>query len=173
MFTGRNDVYFIADTHFFHQAAIDFPNRSFPSLEAMHKEIIEQWNYTVKDKEDIVYILGDFTFSNNYGDNAQILRALRGKKILIKGNHDAGSPIYYKNIGFHKYYDVPILFGTNMLLSHEPVLNIGGDGLINIHGHTHGRPFTLSTDKHFCVSCEVLGYKPISYRQILKRQIIC
>ena len=173
MFTGRNDVYFIGDTHFFHQAAIDFPNRSFPSLEAMHKEIIEQWNYTVKDKDDITYILGDFSFSTNAKEVSQILRSMRGKKILIKGNHDAGSPNFYKNVGFYKYYDVPILFGSNLLVSHEPVLAISGDGLINVHAHTHGRPFTLCTNKHFCVSAEVLGFKPISYREILNRQIIC
>lgn len=172
MFSGRNDVWFIADTHFYHQAAIDFPNRSFPSVEAMHKEIIEQWNYTVKDDNDIVYILGDFSFSADPKECRKVTSALRGKKILIKGNHDAGSPKFYINIGFYKYYDVPIVFANNMILSHEPLQALGGDGFINVHGHTHGRDFTLCTDKHFCVSWEVLEGRPISYRELLRRQSI-
>ena len=38
------------------------------------------------------------------------------------------------------------------------------DGYINIHGHTHSQ--RENDYKHFCVSVEKIGYKPISFKKI-------
>lgn len=160
-------IWFIADTHFNHEAAISFKGREFKSVEDMHKTIIERWNLTVP-ATDTVYVLGDFCFGSDIKSLRQIVQSLHGNKILIRGNHDTFTPKQYINCGFSKYYDVPILLANDLLLSHEPILGISGDGLYNIHGHTHGREFALRSPKHYCVSLECINMRPISYTEIQK-----
>lgn len=164
-------VHFTADTHFNHQAAIAFPGRNFSTLEEMHKSIIENWNCCIADT-DTVYILGDYYFGTSAKEMHDITVALKGNKILLKGNHDTMPPSTYIKCGFSKYYDVPILIGGDLLLSHEPVIHITGDGLYNIHGHTHGREFALQSSKHFCVATECTNLRPVSYKEINKRKFL-
>lgn len=82
---GKN--YFIADTHFFHEKIIKMCNRPFDNVEEMNKKLIENWNKKVTD-DDTVYILGDVSFKGSKENTISILKQLKGKKILIKGNHD-------------------------------------------------------------------------------------
>lgn len=160
-------IWFTADDHFNHEAAISFKGRGFSSLEEMHKCLIEKWNLSIL-ATDTVYVLGDFCFGTDVKELRKIVQLLHGNKILIRGNHDTFSPKQYINCGFAKYYDVPILVANDLILSHEPVLGITGDGLYNIHGHTHGREFSLRSPKHFCVSVECTGMHPISYTEVQK-----
>ncbi|MGX7234640.1 hypothetical protein [Enterococcus italicus] len=60
--------YFIADTHFFHEAVIGFSNRPFHNVEEMNQKLIENWNNVVKSPRDEIYILGDFVYK---GDGKQ------------------------------------------------------------------------------------------------------
>lgn len=160
-------VWFTADQHFFHEAAIMFKGREFSTLDEMHECIIERWNLVVLPK-DTVYVLGDFCFGTDAKKLKSVVSRLNGNKVLIRGNHDTFPPKQYLYCGFSKCYDVPILLANDLLLSHEPVLGISGDGLYNIHGHTHGREFLLQTPKHFCVSIECTEMRPISLTEIQK-----
>lgn len=79
-------IFFIADTHFGHEAMIRFENRPFKDTADMEAKLIQNWNETV-DPEDSVFMLGDFAF----GDKDTVTRlchALNGKKTLVLGNHD-------------------------------------------------------------------------------------
>lgn len=78
--------FYISDLHFGHNNAIRFDNRPFENVEEMNSELIRRWNEAVGD-EDTVYILGDM-FWIKPSDAAEVLKKLKGKKILIKGNHD-------------------------------------------------------------------------------------
>lgn len=80
-------VYFIADTHFGHDRIIEICNRPFADVEEMNAQLIQKWNNKVSD-EDTVYILGDFCFKMSKQDAIKILKQLKGKKVLIRGNHD-------------------------------------------------------------------------------------
>lgn len=162
-------VWFYADPHFCHEAAISFKGRGFESVIQMNKALIEKYNLVVQDN-DTCYILGDYYFGSDFKELRALTSRLHGKKILVRGNHDTFSPAQYCSCGFSKYYDLPILLGADLLLSHEPVTAITGDGLVNIHGHTHGREFALQSAKHFCVSAECIDLRPISYREIQKRK---
>lgn len=62
--------------------------RPFANLQEMHEQLIKRWNEKVSD-EDTVYILGDVCFKMSKQDIVKILKQLKGKKILIKGNHDS------------------------------------------------------------------------------------
>ena len=78
--------YYIADLHLRHANVIRLDGRPFPNMEEMESEIIRRWNNRVTP-QDTVYILGDFCWQTS---NAwiPILQQLKGRKVLIRGNHD-------------------------------------------------------------------------------------
>lgn len=80
--------YFIADSHFCHESVIEFDKRPFSSVEEMNRQMIARWNKAVKKPADEVFILGDFLFRGTGEEANRILKKLRGRKFLIRGNHD-------------------------------------------------------------------------------------
>lgn len=87
--------FYIADMHFGHKNIIRYDNRPFGSVEEMDKALIQLWNETV-GSDDIVYILGDFSWYKE-DKTAFILGCLKGHKVLVKGNHDHISPKVARN----------------------------------------------------------------------------
>ena len=93
-FSSNNDidpnkyanVFVTSDTHFGHNNILKLEKRSnFCNNIEEHDEIlINNWNKKVKPN-DLIYILGDFSFSN-YKRTMEILKRLNGDKILIEGN---------------------------------------------------------------------------------------
>lgn len=85
------ETFFISDAHFFHDNVLKLDRRPFSSIEEMHTEMIKRWNDRVTNK-DIVYTLGDMCWlkanDERYYD---LLSQLRGKKIVIRGNHTISS----------------------------------------------------------------------------------
>ena len=79
--------YYISDLHLFHEAVIRFDNRPFVSLDEMHKAMVEKWNSKVTNG-DTVYILGDVSLRGKNEDLIALVATLKGKKVLIRGNHD-------------------------------------------------------------------------------------
>ena len=83
--------------HFGHENVIRFDNRPFADANEMDKCMLSYWNMRVT-KNDTVYILGD-AFWKNEEQSTKIINQLKGRKILIKGNHD-------KVVGqLKQYYD--------------------------------------------------------------------
>ena len=84
-----------------------------------------------------------------------VFEKLKGKKILVKGNHDRKSCE-----AFLKYFDFACdtftwhYNGIEIIFSHEPLKNFSQD--LNIHGHLHNRP--LKSKKHLLISLELMGY---------------
>lgn len=157
-------IYFIADTHFGEDNIRKYENRPFKNVKEMNAILIENWNETVSDKDEI-YLLGDF--SNNESEN--ILLKLHGIKYLVKGNHDIRSNEYYRGIGFLEVYDKPIILDEFWILSHEPLYVNENMPYANIFGHVHNSPlYKTYSRQHYCVSVERIDYKPISFEQIKK-----
>ena len=80
-----------SDLHFFHKNIIAFHKniiadcqRPFADVEEMNEVIIKNWNEVVK-KDDMVYVLGDFSFCSREMVKELVLK-LNGRKILIAGN---------------------------------------------------------------------------------------
>ena len=127
-----NKIFVTSDHHFNHKNIIQYENRPFNNIDEMNKELIKKWNNVVS-KNDIVYHLGDFCFSNTPSD---FLKQLRGKVILIMGNHDKKikkNVNFWYDQGFYKVYDKPIITDNYVILSHEPITQITFS-TINIHG---------------------------------------
>lgn len=159
-------VFFIADTHFDSEAILRYENRPFADVSEMNDAMIRRWNDVVSN-EDSVYLLGDFGAD---GREEEILCALNGTKYLVKGNHDTGSNQYYRDAGFQEVYDLPVLYQSFWLLSHEPVYVNENMPYANLFGHVHASPiYRDCSAHHFCVSAERLNFTPVSMAEIMAR----
>ena len=94
-------IWFTSDTHFSHQKVCDY--RPFEHMSEMNDYIIDKWNEVVSP-QDTVFHLGDACFANNEKEINKILFALKGNKVLIKGNHDRKRIINHKCWGTVKDY---------------------------------------------------------------------
>jgi len=162
-------TFFIADTHFGDKSIISYENRPFENIFKMDKTIIDNWNSTVND-EDTVFLLGDFS---SYGieKNIQICSQLKGRKILVMGNHDTESEKYYFKCGFSSVSRYPIIYENFWILSHEPMYINSNMPYANIFGHVHNNPlYTDYSKQSFCASAERINYTPIEFN-IIKKMI--
>lgn len=143
----KNAVWVISDTHFGDKDIQKaFPNR--PSDE----ELIKNINQKV-GKTGTLLLLGDV------GD-IECAKQLKGYKVLICGNHDAGAT-NYKEI-FDEIYTGALIIGEKLILSHEP---IDIPWAFDVHGHDHAG---AKRKGHLNVCADVIGYTPINFNQFLK-----
>ena len=162
-------IYILSDTHFGHKRVLEFERFDFKTIEEHDEYIIEKWNSTVKEN-DKVYHLGDVIFKYSKYTLKELTSKLKGYKILIRGNHDKRSNDYYLNNGFNEVYNHPIYLRENIILSHQPVLEVYNNPYIfNIHGHLHGA--TLSLDIFICVAMDQIGYIPQRIDELIKSDI--
>lgn len=145
----KQTVWIYSDPHFGdEELAAGTPNR--PSDE----EQIKMINSKVGRKDTLI-ILGDV------GD-IECAKQLRGYKVLICGNHDAGKTIYQE--AFDEIYSGPLMIGEKLFLSHEPVHM---PFAFNIHGHDHAN-WDNKEWAHLNVCSDVINYTPINLNQLLK-----
>lgn len=172
-------TWLISDTHFGHEnswAKFKGPDgcaplRPFHSTEEMDREMVQRWNSVVSDG-DRVYHLGDVVIARK---NLSILHALKGRKKLVRGNHDIFkledySPFFDDILGTHKLGD------QGFILSHIPIHE---DSLArwsggNIHGHLHAncvreKVWGKVDPRYLCVSVEQINYTPISLEEAARR----
>lgn len=158
-------TFFIADTHFGHEAMIRFENRPFENTADMEAKLIQNWNETVGE-EDRVFVLGDFAF----GDKEEVTRlcqALNGKKTLVLGNHDHQSPEWYRSCGFDEASAWPIIIEGFWILSHEPLYINANMPYANIYGHVHSNPtYKDYCSQSICVCVERIDYRPVNFEEI-------
>lgn len=94
-YTINKETYIIADTHFGHQNISKYePLRKVKAYENGFSHIdtlmMDNWNKTVTN-EDTIFHLGDLAFKHR--DFLEVTGALKGKKILLVGNHDKVSDV--------------------------------------------------------------------------------
>ena len=89
--------YYISDLHLFHANCIQFDNRPFVDLDDMHETMRSRWNRKITN-DDIVYILGDISCHGNNESLIAYIFTLKGRKILIRGNHDDISDYRYQQL---------------------------------------------------------------------------
>ncbi|MYB08786.1 MAG: hypothetical protein F4Y28_02245 [Acidimicrobiia bacterium] len=77
--------WYTSDHHFGHQNIIRYCDRPFP--DAMDKEMVARWNDVVADSDE-VWILGDLVMGGKTQGLAYHVARLKGRKILVPGNHD-------------------------------------------------------------------------------------
>lgn len=129
-------IFYIGDTHFGDRRVMELANRPYAAVDEMDRDILYKWNLRV-EKGDTVYILGDFAFDD---EAARIIDRLRGKKVLIMGNHDR---VLSRRI-FRKFDRVETIYsildnGRNVCLCHYPLLSYDRSvyGRYHVFGHIH------------------------------------
>lgn len=172
-----------ADPHFGHAGVCRFLRadgtklRPWDDVEEMDKAMVQLWNEHV-NAEDRVYILGDLAMSKRGMD--KVLPLLKGRLVLIKGNHDI-----FKLKDYTRYFDDIRAYHIvdGMIMSHIPIHE---DSLArfgtNIHGHLHAGRVTKTIpgplwhgdvkvldERYFCVSVEHTGFAPITLDEVKKR----
>lgn len=147
-------IYFTSDLHLFHRRIYEW----YPGRES-ESEIVRVWNSQV-NINDTIFVLGDLTFGNferTYG----VVSSLKGRIILVLGNHDRNSLTWYRRLGI-EVIKGPVAIEPRLVLSHYPrypfVLRqlyyrlfdplmlrylerhvVGYDDYLVVHGHVHSR----------------------------------
>jgi calcineurin-like phosphoesterase family protein len=167
-------IYFTSDLHFHHKNIIKSLTkwdkntpclRDFSSIEEMNFTLINNINQTIKNhQEDVLFILGDFSFSRKEKDLIEIRNQILCKNIyFVVGNHDwqFESPvirelftkvstfnqlILYKDYTFD-LYDIPCYLKkytekevlSKIELFHYPInVDIYSEyKYLHLHGHLH------------------------------------
>lgn len=138
-------IWFTSDTHFCHRNILHLTETPFHSVQERDEAIIKRWNEVVREN-DTVYVLGDFCFGLNSQQIAELLKKLKGIKILIKGNHDKVGPNEKSN-GWQEicmYKDI-VIDNRHIVMMHYPIAEWNGAwyGGVHLYGHCHGH-FDLS-----------------------------
>ncbi len=161
--------FMIADTHFGDERILRYENRPFASVEDMDRQLILNWNQAVTET-DRVFVLGDFSCYEEK-KNRELLEMLKGKKILIMGNHDRHFGCEaWRDMGFAECVDWPVIYREFYILSHEPVYLNANMPYANFYGHVHNNPSYRDVSRQsFCVSVERIGYGPVTFGEICRR----
>jgi|SRR5882672_1569016 len=160
-------IFKLGDTHFRHGNILTFkrqdgtPLRNFATIEEHDEHLIKCWNSVVTDK-DLVYHMGDVVMNKKY---LPIVHRLKGRKILIRGNHDTASTKELLEY-FDEVYGTYCLKG--LILSHIPLAKESIERFgVNVHGHLHAN--SINDKRYFNVSAEQLNYTPISLEELRKQ----
>lgn len=156
----------ISDTHFHHSKILGYCQRPFETVEEMNEVLIKNWN-SVINEDDIVYILGDFCFGNKEMLR-EIVSQLKGRKILILGNHDRLTKGAYLDVGFETVTKNPMIVDEDFILSHHPLQGDLGK-FYNIHGHKHKLPSEAQfSPKHFDIGVDDHNFFPHNLDTVIK-----
>lgn len=170
---GKGYVWFYSDPHFSDVECykLRFPDRF--NKDKDDSELVKEFDdMQISNINSKVGRFGTIVILGDVG-NIECVKKLKGRKVLILGNHDAGETIYKRNIVtesnvlqdnklFDEVYTGMLTISDKIILSHEPV-NV--PFMYNVHGHDHSHNTT--DDTHLNVIAEALNYTPISLKEII------
>lgn len=151
-----------SDLHLFHDNIIVYCGRPHQTSDEMNDFIVEAWNSVVAP-DDRVIVVGDLSagLRGRYNDLANIIGRLRGRKTLIRGNHDHRPDAWYVAAGFESVTDW--LLEDGILFIHKPATQFNTETLrvcenldyeLIVHGHIHVKMpeipghFNVAWDRH-------------------------
>lgn len=169
-------IYLTSDCHFNHTNILKYEpeSRPFKTVNEMNEAIINNWNKVVTD-EDTIYVLGDF-FMGMLDKIDTILPRLKGKIILIRGNHDTENRIKkFKEYGIEvKDIDYLEYKGRFFILLHFPIENQefykmiieNNSETVLLYGHIHGNAPKGYVNGSFHVGVDTNDLTPVSLEDI-------
>ncbi|MGO7115607.1 hypothetical protein ACCS79_03745 [Rhizobium johnstonii] len=168
--------FYIADTHFNHDAIISSCHRPFLSSELMTEYMVGRWNEVVGDG-DLVYHLGDFSLGlQDAAGVASIFRRLRGRKVLITGNHDLRRGELHPTLAALPWDRPPVAAlettdgGNRVYLSHYahrswPAAHYGS---YHFFGHSHGNLPACGRSRDVGVDLLDVDFAPRTFTELTK-----
>lgn len=164
-------VFFIGDTHYNHNNIHEKFRTQFSSSEE-HDEIIHENILSVSGKRYALWLLGDICFKQDSFPKIKEYTERFQQVHIVLGNHDHKLLANYATE--HGAYVHGLVQKYNMWISHCPIHpQEMYRAKMNLSGHLHtnyvGKVYTEGTlglhipdPRYLCVSCEQVGYKPIS-----------
>lgn len=149
-------IYLTSDLHLGHDREFVWRVRGFESVQEMNETIVEHWNNTITDEDD-VYCLGDLMLGDP--SNIEYIKRLNGKIHIVYGNHDtANRQKMYSELpnvvecawaimlNYRKYH---------FFMTHFPCICSNFDDkkylkqrTINLCGHTHSTDPWIDWDRY-------------------------
>lgn len=136
--------WFSSDWHIAHKKITEYTNRSNETSQEDHDAWLVSTINSQVHAGDLIYILGDVSFATDVSYTAEVLKSIKGQKIVIKGNHDKSKDLdYLKESGiiqaWYDYKEIKIQ-GITTCLFHFPIMhwNKARYGSFHLHGHLHG-----------------------------------
>lgn len=139
-------VFFTSDLHHRHKNILNIckSTRPWETREQMTEALIEYHNDLVRET-DTLYILGDFSFGKA-GFTLDVLRAMAGNKVIIRGNHDNWlDKVTQEQLQEAGVIEVRDLLcrkfdGKKIVMCHYSIRawQDQGRGSLHIYGHSHG-----------------------------------
>lgn len=156
-------VWLTTDNHFFHKNLVLRGHRP----ESHHELQIKYWKEMV-NPSDIIFCLGDFSLGSTK-ETIELIQELPGRKVLVLGNHDSHSALWYMRNGF-EFAATGILY-RNIWFTHEPDSTLPDGADINVHGHIHDTPPERHQHTpqpwHKLLAIEHTAYKPVELNKWL------
>ena len=174
-------IFLTSDTHFNHLNITKFEpvSRPFETIEEMNEALVNNWNSVVSD-EDTVYVVGDF-FMGMLDKIDPILNRLKGKIILVRGNHDTPNRLkLYRERGIEiKDIEYIRYKGKFFILCHFPLANeefknmVRQDNseIIICYGHIHSNAPTGYVDGTYHVGVDTNNLTPVALENIWKESV--
>ena len=150
-----------SDLHLGHDNIIRYTNRPFADAAQMDACLYDNWEGTVGNDDDLVFV-GDVAMRSAVGPHTwqRVRDATGAKKHLVIGNHDLTGAGRLRIDGFDMIGAVLFVDGDPPLVfTHIPLTDVP-EGCVNVHGHTHDE--TPRTTPHINVSVEQLDYRPVA-----------
>ena len=171
-------VYFTSDLHFGHENILNWRN-GFSSIKEMDETLISNWNGRVH-KNDYVIITGDLIYKNKC-PTQEYLSALKGRKILVKGNHDNSWLKDLTDEEISRYFEgVYDLYsfkrnGVKLRFCHYPMIawESSRNESILVCGHIHNKREGLEYEMFskvpyaFNASVDVNGMMPVTLSELI------
>lgn len=172
-------IFYTADPHFGHANIIRMCQRPFSSIDEMDEIMIQNWNSVVHN-DDTVYIVGDFCHRNDKSP-AYYLARLKGRKILVRGNHDkwiennlAAAEMFESITNLTHVYD-PSLNGHHISLCHYPLMTWPGKKeSFMVFGHIHNDtsqyfwPYIKENERLLNAGADINHYTPVMLEQLIE-----
>ena len=159
-------TYFTSDTHFRDPRGLRIDRRPYRTVAEHDAALVRLWNETV-GPEDEVWHLGDFAHPKRPERIGELLAALNGVKRLVIGNNDGEATVRHPAWASVQHYAETTLDGTALVLCHYPfrTWNRMGRGVVNLHGHSHGRLKPMP--RQYDVGVDAWDYRPVTLQTIL------
>jgi len=158
------NYFFSSDHHFFHTNVLKFCNRPFKNVEKMNSELILRHNAVV-GKEDVVVIVGDFSFADKKKTYEEVISKMNGQLIFLRGSHDKW--MGKRGAGFHEIWEKKLgnyyIVACHYAMASWPRSHYNS---YQLYGHHHG---SLSfPNKSMDVGVDTNNFYPYSLDNIIE-----
>ncbi len=149
-----------SDLHLHHRNIIRYCRRPFETVEAMNEALLTAWTETVGEADTII-CGGDIALAGALrGKRIARVRAMPGRKLLVRGNHDFDRKGRPADTGCNKTWMSLVVTGDPpLLVTHMPMTEVP-DGTVNVHGHVHNNE-PLREGPYVNVCVEHTGYRAL------------